>query len=227
MASIKIRQGEGMVSVFDATGCGVPDEGATGRLSTNEVSEVTWEEQIDEGDTNVERNFTGRKCHTDVGSDELQNTQVTLTTCGIIPALDNFLMGSNAKVRAGSTVGYGRVDLDANAVVIVEVLVQLDANACELGGGEEAPVFGVLFPLVKNWKPNGATTINGTDLVKPGFQGKGFKSSGLDPEALPTDLDKWTDVYDSDEWYTTYLFDGADVTLPESSSDPAAFGTGS
>lgn len=226
MASIKIRQGEGMVSVFDADGCGAPDEGATGRLSTNEVSEVSYEEQIDEGDTNVERNFTGRKCHTDVGSDELQNTQITLTTCGIIPALDNFLMGSNAKVRGGSTVGYGRLDLDPNAVTIVEVLVQLDANACDVGGGA-APVFGVLFPLTKNWKPNGATTINGTDLVKPGFQGKGFQNNSLDPEALPSDLAHWADVYDPDEWYTAYLFDGDDVTLPTSSSDPASFGSGS
>ncbi len=226
MGCINIRQGEGIVSLFDEDGCGGADEGPTGRLSTSEISEVSWEDQIDEGDTVTERNFTGRKCFSDVGADEITSIQVNLTTCGLIPALDVFLMGSNAKTSAGVTTGYGRTDLDPAQAVAVEVLVQLDANACT-GGGGAAPIFGVLFSLAKNWRPNGATTLNGTDLVKPGYQGKAFKNTSLDPGSLPTELAHWADVYDPEEWYTTNLFDGDDVDMPTSDCEPGVFGSGS
>lgn len=210
MGCIRVREGDGIVNIFTTDGCGVPVLSSTSRISTSDMSEVGWEDVIDEGDQVTERNFGGRKCYSDSGADELQHIGVNLTTCGLLPALDNLLMSSNAKTRSGAQVGFGRTDLDSSTGVIVEVLIELNAGDCS--GAGDIPVFGVLFPLVKNWKPNGGSTLNGSNLLKPAYAGKGYKNTNLDGN-FPSQLAHWQDVYDPDEWYTVYSFDGADVSL--------------
>ena len=75
---------------------------------------------------------------------------------------------------------------------------------------------GMLFGLVNHWSPSNGGNLNGTNLVKPQYTGKGYKNpllatAGASSNELPQDLDHWSDVYAADEWYTQYLFDPADV----------------
>lgn len=223
MGCIKVREGDGVVSVFDLDGCGAPELSATGRLAISDVSEITWQDTVDEGQQVTERNFGGRKCYTATGADELQNIEVNITTCGIIPALDTFLMNSNAVTSGGVTTGFGRRDLDPDANVAIEILIQLDADSCTDGSGS-APKLGVLFPRVKNWKPNGTTSLNGSDLVKPQYTGKGFQNANLATGGdMPQRLEHWEGVWDAEDWYTVNVFDGDDVDLPVASCDPLPF----
>lgn len=210
MGCIRVREGDGIVNVFTLDGCGSPVLGATSRLSLTDISEVGWEDVIDEGDQVTERNFGGRKCYSDSGADELQHIGVNITTCGLIPALDTLLMSSNSKTRSGGIVGFGRTDLDSSAGVLVEILIELDAVDCS--GSGDVPVFGVLLPLVKNWRPNGGATLNGSNLLKPQYTGKGYKNPNLEGH-FPSQLAHWETVFDADEWYTAYAFDGANLSL--------------
>lgn len=212
MGCIRVREGDGIVSIYDLDNCGVPLTGSGKRLALDAVSEIGWEDVIDEGDQVTERNFGGRKCYTDSGADEMQHVRVDLTTCGMIPALDSLLMASNAITDSGDVVGFGRRDLDSSSAVLVEVLIELDASDCS--GGGDIPVFGVLFPLVKNWKPSGASTLNGSNLLRPQFQGKGFKNSQL-VSNLPAELAHWSPVWSVDDWYTAVVFSGGEVVLDD------------
>ena len=94
MPCINVREGEGVVIVYDLDQCGAPDTGAGGKLVLSNISEVSWEDQIDDGDDVTERAFGGRKCYTDKGQPEISSVNLSLTSCGINPALDSFLMGS-------------------------------------------------------------------------------------------------------------------------------------
>ena len=190
MACINVREGEGVVIIYDLDECGAPDTGAGKKLILSTISEFGFEDQIEEGDEVTERNFAGRKCYTDTGQDEITRINVNLTSCGISPALDSFLMGSTLYT---DSKGYGRTDLsDGTTNVAVEVLIKLDASACDGGGG--APVAGWFFPLVKNWAPTGGATLNGSDLVKPQYAGKGFKNANIfdgspfDPTLIAKDV---------------------------------------
>lgn len=212
MGVIRVREGDGIVSIYDLDNCGVPLVGSSRRLSITEVSEVGWEDVIDEGDQVVERNFGGRKCYTDSGADELQHVRVDLTTCGVIPALDTLLMASNPITDSGAIVGYGRRDLDSTSAVLVEVLIELDASDCT--GGGDIPVFGILFPLVKNWKPSGGSTLNGSNLLRPQFQGKCFQNANLAGD-LPAELGHWSPVWSVDDWYTVATFSNGEVVLDD------------
>jgi len=223
MPCINVREGDGVVSVISLDGCGAPSPGAAGLLAMDNISEVSFEDQVTEGDEVTERNFGGRKCYSDVGCDEISSITVGLTSCGINPALDATLIGSSSKVAQGAVRGYGRKDLSCNQNVAIEVLMRLDTDACE--GSGEAPIAGWLFPLVKNWKPNQGTTLNGSDLVKPAYGGKGFKNASIF-STLVGPLAKWADILDaSNEWYAFYIFDGAEVQLPTVSCDPLALTT--
>jgi len=228
-----------VVVVYDLDDCGRPNIAANSKLVLTVVSEITWEDSIDEGQQVKERNFAGKKCYTDAGCDELQWVQVGLTTCGIVPALDNLLLASNAKTDGEDNIaGFGRVDLDCQAAVAIEVLIQLDAESCTASGVTEPPVFGMLFPLVKGWRPSGGGSLNGQNLIKPQYSGKGYKNpllsaTGTSDVLLPSDLSHWQTVWNSAEWYTVYLFsDGADVAtgaggydnlLLAASCEPQAF----
>jgi hypothetical protein len=221
---INVREGDGVVTVVTLDSCGRGIAGPAAKLVTPNVSEISWQDTINEGQTATERNFGGRKCYTGSGSDEMENIQVNLTTCGIIPALDSFLMGSNAKTSGTVTTGFGRTDLSSSVGVAVEILIQLDADACA-PGATAAPLVGILFPLVRNWRPGGQTTLNGEQLVKPQYQGKGYKNALLDEDGLPDALAHWAGVWDPSEWYTLNVFDAAEVnggSLPTGSCEPAA-----
>lgn len=211
MACIQVREGQGLVIVYQLDECGAPETGAGNKLVLSNISELSYEEQIAEGDEVIERTFSGTKCYTDVGQDELQRVNVSVTSCGINTTLDTFLMGSTAL----STSGFGRVDLtDGNSNVAIEVLLKLDAAAC--GGSGTSPVAGWFFPLVKNWSPSGGTTLNGTDLVKPAYSGKGFKNPNVF-NGTPFDLRRWrtaagftpgaTATDPAGQWYGFYVFD--------------------
>lgn len=219
MTCINVREGEGIVSIVTLDACGAPILGEGRLLQLSNISEFSFEDQIDEGDTITEKNFGGRKCYTDVGCDTISSIMLDMTSCGINPALDAFLTGSDIKLNIDDVVsGFSRIELDCAQNVAVEVLMQLDTDACTTGG--EAPVAGWLFPLVKNWKPNGGTTLNGSDLVKPPYNGKGFKNPNLF-DTIVTPLAKWTDVLnEATDWYSFYIFDGADVVMPSADCDP-------
>jgi hypothetical protein len=182
---------------------------------------------IDEGDQVTERNFGGRKCYSDAGSDEIQNVRVDLTMCGMIPALDTMLMASRAITDAGTISGYGRRDLDSTSAVLIEVLIELDAADCS--GGGDIPVFGVLFPLVKNWKPAGGSTLNGSNLMKPQYQGKGYQNANLAGN-LPAGsggnpgLMHWQGIWNTADWYTVNVFSDGEVVIDDitTSCDPQA-----
>lgn len=222
MPCIDIREFDGITSLIALDSCGYPSVGSSsGLLSLSRVAEMGWEEQIEDGDQVTEKNFGGRKYYSDAGCDELTHIGVNLTSGGLNPALDSALMGSALKLASSAIRGYGRRDLNCALNVAIEVLIQLDAAACD-GDISAAPVVGFLFPLVKNWRPSGATTLNGTDLLKPGYSGKGYKNPGLmeGPDGIPAQLTKWEGIFAPDEWYTNYMFDGAAVTLPTANCDP-------
>ncbi|MFZ4431562.1 MAG: hypothetical protein ACOYOQ_00045 [Microthrixaceae bacterium] len=221
MACINVREGDGLVIIYDLDECGAPVTGANGKLVLSTISEITFEDQIDEGDQVTERNFAGKKVYSDSGQDEIQRVNVNLTSLGINPALDSFLMGSNLYT---DSKGYGRVDLaDGSTNVAVEVLIKLDASACD--GGGAAPVAGWFFPLVKGWAPTGGATLNGTDLVKPQYAGKGYKNPNIF-DGSPFDLTRWSTVFDADnEWYGFNLFDN--FSLPSANCDPTTFAASS
>ena len=219
MTCINVREGDGIVSIVTLDACGAPLLGEGRLLQLSNISEFSFEDQIDEGDTVTEKNFGGRKCYTDVGCDTISSIMLDMTSCGINPALDAFLTGSAIKLNDAEVIsGYSRKELVCAQNVAVEVLMQLDTDACAEGG--EAPIAGWLFPLVKNWKPNGGTTLNGSDLVKPPYNGKGF----LNPNMFDTVVDplaKWVDIFDeTDEWYSFYIFPGEDVVMPSADCDP-------
>jgi hypothetical protein len=218
-----VREGDGVVIVYDLDECGAPETGAGNKLVLSNISEISWEEQIDEGDEVTERNFGGQKCYSDTGQDEITYVNVNVTSCGINPALDSFLMGSTLHTDGGDVVGYSRVDLAAGSTnVAIEVLMKLDTDACT--GGGTAPVAGWFFPLVKNWRPSGATTLNGSDLVKPQYAGKGYKNEQVF-DGSPYDLDRWeTIVTEADDWYAFYIFDDITV-LPTADCEPTTFAT--
>lgn len=235
MSTIPVRQGEGLVNIYRLDDCGRPVTGSTGKLVLTEVSEVTWEDSVDEGDQVTERNFAGKKCYSDSGCDELQHIQVGITLCGVVPAVDNFLLNSRAKASLGGgngVRGFGRRDYDCQAAVALEVLLQLDSDACGAGSGTEPPVYAMLFPLVRGWRPSGGGSLNGSNLVKPQFSGKGYKntflaSTGLSDSELPSDLDHWDGNWNPDEWYTAILLEDSEIDFPAlaatASSDPQAF----
>ena len=216
MGCINVREGSAVVRVFDLDNCGNPTISSTAMLALNNISEISWEDQIDEGDQVTERNFGGTKCYTDVGADELENIQVNMTTCGMIPALDSLLMSSDLLSKSSDPVGFGRKDLSSSAAVAIEILIELDADACATGS--DLPVFGVLFPLVKNWRPSGGETLDGSSLLKPQYNGKGYKNANLKTagagnDELPVELDHWDAHFDPDNhWYVSYVFDATDVT---------------
>lgn len=231
MSSIKVRQGEGLVVVYSLDDCGRADLGATKRLILNEISEVTWEDSIDEGDQVTERNFVGKKFYASSGCDELQWAQIGITTGGMIPALETLLLAANAKMSGGAQVGFGRVDTDCKAAVAIEVLVQLDADTCGLGS-VEPPTFAILFPLVKQWRPSGGGSLNGSNLIKPQYSGRGYKnallaSEGASDNELPNDLSHWDNVWEPEEWYTVTLFESSDLDFGAlaalASTDPQTF----
>lgn len=225
MPCINVREGDGIVSIIALDGCGAPAVGASGLLQMSNISEIGFEDTVTEGDEVTERNFGGRKCYADVGADEIANIALNLTSCGINPALDSALIGSAVKIAADVVKGFGRRDLSATQNVAIEVLMQLDADACD--GGGDAPVAGWLFPLVKNWRPAAATTLNGTDLVKPQYTAKGYKNTNIF-DTVVEPLAKWEDIYVppttstsvDGEWYAFYIFDAADAPLPDASCEP-------
>lgn len=221
MSCINVREGDGLVHIIRLDQCGAPDLGAGGLLRLTTISELGFEDTVEEGDTVTERNFGGRKCYTDVGQDELTSVAVNMTTCGINPAIDSLLTGSALYEDGGSATGYGRKDLAANTNVAVQVLMRLDTDACD--GSGDAPIAAWLFPLVKNWRPAQATTLNGTDLVKPQYTGKGFKNANLFDTVVP-ELAHWETVLDeSTTWYGFNLFDAADIgSIMPSAEDLAA-----
>lgn len=203
--SINVRQGDGLVSIIKLNECGDPALGAGGLLNLVSISEFGFEDTVEEGDEITERNFGGRKCYSDVGQDEITNIAINMTVCGVNVALDSFLTGSALK----GTSGYGRRDLAANTNVAVQVLMRLDTDACD--GSGEAPIAGWLFPLIKNWRPAAATTLNGSDLVKPQYTGRANKNPNIF-DTVPEPLEHWETVLDeANEWYAFNLFDAADV----------------
>jgi hypothetical protein len=215
MPCIQVRQGDGVISIFEMDGCGRPLVGAAHKLVLTQISEITWTDTVDAGDQVRERNFAGRRAYTNSGLDIMSWIQVALTSTGIIPALDSLLLGSATKVNGSDVVGYGRLDITNNNVAI-EVLIQLDAESCTATSSTEPPVFGMLFGNVNHWAPSNGGNFNGTNLIKPQYTGKGYKnpllaSLGTGNDALPTELDHWTGIWDPAEWYTTYLFDADDV----------------
>lgn len=227
MPCINVREGDGIVSIIALDGCGAPAVGPSGLLQMSNISEFGFEDTVTEGDEVTERNFGGRKCYTDVGQDEISNIAVNMTSCGINPALDSALIGSAVKLAESVVKGFGRKDLAANQNVAIEVLMQLDTDACD--GGGDAPVAGWLFPLVKNWRPAAATTLNGTDLVKPQYTARGYKNTNIF-DTVVEPLAKWEDIYvppttstsTDGEWYAFYIFDAADAPLPDASCEPVA-----
>ena len=229
MPCINVREGDGIVSIISLDGCGAPEPGAGGLLELTTISEIGYEDTVEEGDTVTERNFGGRKCYTDVGCDELSNIAINLTSCGINPALDAALIGSSTYTDGVNVTGFGRKDLSCNQNVAVQILMQLDTDACAEGGGD-APVAAWLFPLVKNWRPAAATTLNGTDLVKPQFTAKGFKNYRIF-DTVVDPLAHWEGIFDpgdpdvpgSGEWYGFNIFDIADLpggVLPTANCEP-------
>jgi len=223
MACINVREGEGVVIIYDLDQCGAPETGAGNKLVLSTISEFTYEDQINEGDDVNERNFAGQTCYTDTGQNEITSVDVSFTSCGINPALDSFLMGSTLYMDSARVAGYGRTDLTSGSTnVAIEVLMKLDASECD--GAGDAPVAGWFFPLVQNWRPSGGTTLNGSDLVKPQYAGKGKKNPQVFTDS-PYDLSRWeTIVTESAEWYGFYIFDDI-TTLPTASCDPQAFAT--
>lgn len=228
MPCINVREGDGIVSVIALDDCGAPALGPNGLLCLSTISEITFEDQIEEGDEVTEKNFGGRKQYSDAGLDEITSISVGLTSLGIIPALDAALLNSTSKLDgAGKVGGFGRNDLSAGHNLAIEVLMKLDTDACS--GSGQAPVAGWLFPLVKNWKPGGGTTLNGSDLVKPPYSGKGYQNPRIFGSGgnAAGPLSKWKNVHVAGtEWYTFYLFDGASVTLPTASCDPVPLAVG-
>lgn len=216
MPCIQVRQGDGVVSFFDLDGCGRPEVGADHKIVTDKVSDLSWTDTVDAGDQVRERNFAGRRAYTSSGLDIMSWIQLQVTTCGIIPAVEVHLLGASAKVDGDMNVtGFGRRDIVSKNVA-VEMLMQLDAESCTADGATEPPVFGMLWPLVNHWSPSNGGQLNGTNLVKPQYTGKGYKnpllaSLGASDNELPGDLDHWTDHFDADEWYMVNLFDAADV----------------
>lgn len=217
MPCIQVRQGDGVVTVFELDGCGRPEIGADHKLVLDKISDISWTDTVDAGDQVRERNFAGRRAYTSSGLDIMSWIQVQVTSCGIIPSLDVLLLGSAAKVNGDmDVVGFGRKDITNNNVAI-ELLMQLDAESCDINNPTgEPPVFGMLFGMVNHWSPSNGGQLNGTNLVKPQYTGKGYKNpflstAGASDNELPGDLDHWSGIYEDDEWYTVYLFDAADV----------------
>lgn len=216
MPCINVREGDGLVSIIKLDQCGAPDLGAGNLLRMTTISEFGFEDTVEEGDTVTERNFGGRKCYTDVGQDEITNVAINMTLCGINPAIDALLTGATLYTDAGDATGYGRKDLAANTNVAVQVLMRLDTDSCD--GSGDAPIAGWLFPLIKNWRPAAATTLNGTDLVKPQYTGKGFKNNNIF-DTVVEELAHWETIFsEGDEWYGFNIFDAADIgsVLPDS-----------
>ena len=219
MGCINVREGRAIVSIFELNDCGVPLAGSgvgdTSRLTTTNIAEIGWEDQIDEGDQVTERNFGGKKYYSDSGADELEYIQVSLTSGGMIPALDSLLMASDLQVDGSSNaIGFGRTDLDSANAVAIEILIEVDAgDNCT---GSDLPVFGILFPKITNWRPSGGATLDGSNLAKPQYQGKCYKSTTLQTNddvddsdvnnLMPNELVHWEDIWDPTHWYTTYLF---------------------
>ena len=244
MPAIKVREGAGRVIIYKLDSCGVAQSLTDGKLVLDSISEFGWEDVINDGDEVTERNFAGKLCYTDTGANELKNIGVNLTACGINPAIDAFLMGSETITNMSDQVtGFGRRDLNASLGVAIEVMIQLEADACD-AGATAAPVATWLFPLVKNWKPAGGSTLNGTDLVKPQYSGQNYRNSklwdGTSPNT-PADLAHWDgyfntgdqDVANNNDWYAFNIFDGADIAtttggtatnpLPTASDEPVDF----
>lgn len=216
MPCIQVRQGDGVISVFELDGCGRPLSGEGHKLVLTAISDITWTDTVDAGDQVRERNFAGRRAYTNSGLDIMSWIQVAMTSTGMIPALDSLLLGSNKKVNGdGDVVGIGRLDITNNNVAI-EVLIQLDAESCTATSSTEPPIFGLLFGNVNHWSPSNGGNFNGTNLLKPQYTGKGYKnpllaSLGSSNTSLPVELDHWTGIWDPDEWYTQYLFDADEV----------------
>lgn len=215
MPCIEVRQGDGVISVFELDGCGRPLTGADHKLVLKAISDITWTDTVDAGDQVRERNFAGQRAYSSSGLDIMSWIQVALTTVGMIPALDVLLLGSEANVSGGQVVGYNRLDITNNNVAI-ELLIQLDAESCTATTTGEPPVFGMLFGKVNHWSPSNGGNFNGTNLIKPQYTGKGYKapllgSLGASNTDLPGDLDHWTGIYNPVAWYHTFLFDAADV----------------
>jgi hypothetical protein len=231
MPCINVREGNGVVIVYKLDECGAPDTGPDKKLVLTNISEISWEEQIDEGDEVNERNFVGKQCYFDTGQDEITYINVNLTSCGVNTALDNFLMGSTEYGDGADGIGYGRKQLNAaTSNVAIEVLMKLDTDECT---GSSIPIAGWFFPLVKNWRPNGAGTLNGSDLLKPQFTGKGYRSNQIF-DLSPWDLDKWENDVQFDaanEYYGFYVWldnygtldDDVDDLIENADCDPVIF----
>lgn len=218
MGCINVREGDATVSLIALDACGAPDPGLTGLLTLDTIGELTWEDNITDGDEVTERNLGGRKKYADVGCDELTSIGVSLISLGLNPALEVALLAATAKLDGSTVVGYGRNDLSCAQNVAVEVLMQLDTDACTEAGA--APIVGWLFPLVKNWRPNGGATLNGTDLLKPSYSGRGYKNQRIF-DTVVEPLEKWQGIHVAGtEWFTVTLFDGAEITLPTVDCDP-------
>lgn len=227
MPAIKVREGAGRVIIYQLSSCGVLETGTDKKLVLDSISEFGWEDVINDGDEVTERNFAGRVCYTDTGANELNNIGVNMTSCGINPAIDAFLMGSTTITNASDEVtGFRRKNLDSSLGVAVEVMLQLEADACAVGSTAGAPVATWLFPLVKNWKPAGGSTLNGSDLVKPQYSGQNYRNTGLWSGSAPGDLTHWDGVFGTGEavvndndWYAFNIFTGAEIEATTSTGD--------
>lgn len=232
MGCINVREGEARAVIYALDECGNVATGAGNKLVIDTVAEIGWEESITDGDEVNERNFGGKKKYSDIGADEIDNIGVNLTLLGINPAVDTMLMGSTTKTYSGDVVGYGRTNLSSAVAVAIEVLIKLDADACTTGASA-SPIAGWFFPYVKNWRPSGGVTLNGTDLVKPPYTGKGYKNFNLDfNDTSDVDFSKWNGIYipqtsatsDDGEWYASRLFSAAEyASLPTANCEPVAF----
>ena len=219
MSLIQLREGAGVVSIYKLDSCGQAGTTTDGRLVLDGISEFGWEDVINDGDEITERNFAGKLCFSDTGANELRNVGVNMTACGIIPAIDQFVMGSQPILDGTEVTGYGRRDLKASTAVAVEVMLKLEADACA-GGATAAPVATWLFPLVKNWKPAGGATLNGTDLVKPQYSGQNFKNTKIFEGGVPTVLAHWDGVLSAaNDWYAFNLFDPSVETTVQDTLD--------
>ena len=225
MGCINVREGDGRIIFYKLNGCGDPIEGPNSKLVLKTVATIGYEDTVTEGDEVDEKNFAGESVFTSAGQDTMSNIAVNLTHDGINPSLENFLMGAATKTRSGEVVGFGRTDLNSEIAVAVEILVEIGAEACT-EGATAAPIAGWFFPFIKNWRPNAGTELNGTDLVKPQYVGKGFKNSRIFSGSVSdADFAKWSTIHDAgDEWYTFYAFDGTSYDLPDPSCEPVTLG---
>lgn len=194
----------GRVALIDAC-TNVPTAGASNGYAFGGITAVTWEPQIEDGETTTVKDMCGNICVRDLQCDQTVGYNVEITLCRPDNELVSLVTGEPVILDGeGNTIGYFQLD-DSNCApfVALELFEKLPESACTDG----VKYRRIIFPKIRITQmtperqgPIRLLKIGGTSesALGSGYADGPFNDSPVDFSTVMTEDQKFhmSEVYD-------------------------------